>query len=139
VSEPTKDLSDEAVSTNRQTHLSGTYEVRVMAAKPGYVSFGYYRRTYRVFSQDRHLMIQAWGSPAEPLLMQKNGTFSVASFPSSIITFPRKDGEQWLSLTPFYIDVAVQGRRIGPGDAKSFQSLAHSNDRSKATRPSQQH
>ena len=113
-------LTDEAVSADERSKLTGTYVLKV--AEGGYHdSFAQYRRTYRVFDEDGRLMIEALGEEPERLLKQKNGNFAIRSWPQAPVTFVLND-QNALTLHLTNSGLLLAGERVGPADPQTFHS-----------------
>lgn len=114
------ELSDEPTSAEERGKLAGTYVLKVVEG--GYHdSFAQYRRTYRVFDEDGHLMIEPLGETPERLLKQKNGTFGVRAWQPAPVTFVVQDPKP-LSLRLMNSGLALAGERIGPPDVQTFRA-----------------
>jgi D-alanyl-D-alanine carboxypeptidase len=111
-------LTDEPVSADERSKLSGTYVLKVLAG--GYHdSFAQYRRTYRVFDQNGRLMIEALGETPERLLKQKNGAFAMRSTPQGPVTLVVHD-QNAVTLSLANDELTLGGERIGPADPQTF-------------------
>jgi len=111
-------LTDEPVSADERSKLTGTYVLKVMEG--GYHdSFAQYRRTYRVFDENGRLMIEALGGRPERLLKQKNGSFAVRSSPWAPVTFTAHDQNAFI-LRVNNSGLTLAGDRVGPGDPRTF-------------------
>jgi D-alanyl-D-alanine carboxypeptidase len=113
-------LSDEPVSADERSKLTGTYVLKV-AAGAYHDSFAQYRRTYRVFDQNGRLMIEALGETPERLLKQKNGNFAMRSTPQGPVTFVMHDNAYTLGLPNDELTLA--GERVGAADAQTFHHV----------------
>jgi D-alanyl-D-alanine carboxypeptidase len=111
-------LTDEPVNADERSKLSGTYVLKVVAG--GYHdSFSQYRRTYRVFDQNGHLMIEALGETPERLLKQKNGSFAMRSTPRGPVTLVMHD-QNGVTLSLPNDELTLGGERVGPPDPQTF-------------------
>jgi D-alanyl-D-alanine carboxypeptidase len=111
-------LTDEALSAEERARLTGTYVLKVVAGAY-HDSFAQYRRTYRVFDQNGHLMIEALGETPERLFKQKNGNFAMHSTPLAPVTFtPHDDG---FTLGVANDELTLAGERLGPADPQTFR------------------
>ena len=124
-------LTDEPVSADERSKLTGTYVLKVLEG--GYHdSFAQYRRTYRVFDENGRLMIEALGETPERLLKQKNGTFAIRSWSQAPVTFvPHGQDELTLHLTNSGLTLA--GERVGPADPHTFHSYGASTQKTATT------
>jgi CubicO group peptidase (beta-lactamase class C family) len=113
-------LTDEPISGGERKQLTGTYVLKVVAGAY-HDSFAQYRRTYRVFDENGHLMIEALGETPERLLKQTNGSFAVRSWPQGPVTFVMHDqGAFTLHLST--MELTLAGERVGPADPQTFHS-----------------
>ncbi|MBS0296324.1 MAG: beta-lactamase family protein [Proteobacteria bacterium] len=113
-------LTDEPVSAEERSKLTGTYVLKVVQG--GYHdSFAQYRRTYRVFDENSRLMIEALGEAPERLLKQKDGRFAIRSWPQAPVTFAAHDQDA-LTLSLTNSGLALAGERVGPADPRTFHA-----------------
>jgi CubicO group peptidase (beta-lactamase class C family) len=111
-------LTDELVSADERSKLTGTYVLKVVAG--GYHdSFAQYRRTYRVFDENGRLMIEALGETPERLMKQNNGSFAIRSSPQAPVTFVMHDHNA-LTLHLTNSGLTLAGERVGPADPQTF-------------------
>ncbi len=111
-------LTDEPVSADERSKLTGTYVLKVVEG--GYHdSFAQYRRTYRVFDENGRLMIEALGEKPERLLKQKSGSFAIRSWPQAPVTFAVHDQND-LTLRLTNSGLTLAGERVGPADVRTF-------------------
>jgi CubicO group peptidase (beta-lactamase class C family) len=111
-------LTDEPVSAGERSKYTGTYVLKVAAG--GYHdSFSQYRRTYRVFDENGHLMIEALGETPERLLKQHDGSFAIRSQPQGPVTFVMY-GQNAFTLRLSNSELTLAGERVGPADPQTF-------------------
>jgi hypothetical protein len=120
-------LTDEPVSTDERSKITGTYVLKVVAG--GYHdSFAQYRRTYRVFDENGRLMIEALGGNPERLLKQPDGSFAISSWPWAPVTFA-VDNQDALILRLTNSGLTLAGERVGPADPQTFHAtIPHARD-----------
>jgi CubicO group peptidase (beta-lactamase class C family) len=111
-------LTDEPVSADERSKLTGTYVLKVVAGAY-HDSFAQYRRTYRVFDENGRLMIEARGETPERLLKQKNGSFAMRSTPQGPVTFVMHDHNAF-TLGLANDELTLAGERVGPADPQTF-------------------
>ena len=112
-------LSDEPVSADERSKITGTYVLKVLEG--GYHdSFAQYRRTYRVFDENGRLMIEALGETPERLLKQNNGSFAIRSSPKAPVTFVMGHDQNGLTLRLTNSGLTLAGERVGPADVRTF-------------------
>ncbi len=118
---PQRVLADNPTTASERSQLTGTFQLKV--AQGGYHdSFQQYRRTFRVFDEDGHLMIEALGEPSEHLLKQSDGTFAMRSQPQTPVTFTQQDNHP-LTLSLTNSGLTLTGERVGPADVETFHTL----------------
>ena len=115
-------LSDSPVSGDERAKVTGTFLLKFDKLPPNlHGSFTQYRRTYRVFDENGHLMIQARGQGAERLLKQQDGSFGMRSAPGTVISFLTQEGRTTgLKIDPPGSGPSAAGDRIGEGDVQTF-------------------
>jgi CubicO group peptidase (beta-lactamase class C family) len=115
-------LEDVALSPAERRQLDGTFVLKPDRVSAGlHDSYGQYRRTFRVFDENGHLMIQTLGEGPERLLKQRDGSFARRSAPRSRVTIIVKNGSPAL-LEIDSASLPLSGARVGPGDPATFHA-----------------
>jgi CubicO group peptidase (beta-lactamase class C family) len=115
-------LADEPVSPGEMGRVDGTYLLKVERLSPElHDSYAQYVRTFRVFDQNGHLLIQRLGEGPEQLLKQSDGTFAIRSAPRARLSFTLSGGKATrMRLDPDGPGLLLSGSRVGPGDPATF-------------------
>ena len=113
-------LADKPVSADERKQLAGTFVLKLGQVGANlHDSFAQYRRTYRVFDENRRLMIQPLGEGPERLLKQDDGSFAMRSAPEAHVSFVLQNGRA-ATMKLESPGFPLAGERVGDGDPATF-------------------
>jgi len=118
--ETERTLADKPISADERKQLAGTFVLKLGQVGANlHDSFAQYRRTYRVFDENGHLMIQPLGEGPERLLKQDDGSFGMRSSPAAHISFAVQNGHA-ATMKLDSPGFPLVGERVGDGDPATF-------------------
>ena len=118
--ETERTLADKPISADERKQLAGTFVLNLGQVGANlHDSFAQYRRTYRVFDENGHLMIQPLGEGPERLLKQDDGSFGMRSSPAAHISFAVQNGHA-ATMKLDSPGFPLVGERVGDGDPGTF-------------------
>jgi CubicO group peptidase (beta-lactamase class C family) len=114
--------ADKPISDAERGQLAGTFVLKLDRVSADlHDSYAQYRRTYRVFDENGHLMIQSLGEGPERLLKQEDGSFSFRSSPQSHVSFVFQ-GDRATAMKIDSPGFPLAGDRVGTGDPVTFHT-----------------
>ena len=115
-------LEDVALAPGERRQLDGTFVLKPdRVSSDLHDSYAQYRRTFRVFDENGHLMIQTLGEGPEQLLKQTRWKLCATLGAAKQSDDRRRERQRGAAQDRFAVAAAV-GARVGPGNPTTFHA-----------------